>query len=220
VRDISKQGGNILENTIAYNQGSKEWIGERIGNLGCSRLGDVLAQGKGGTPSATRKNYIAELLCERLTGNYIEHWQSEEMKRGIEKEGDARAEYEMRTGIEVVQDFGMFHPSIAHWRGSPDGLILKDGMIEVKNPLTATHIDTLLNGTIAIGYIYQMAGYVEIYDREWIDFVSFDDRLPDSLCYYSKRFYREDLPIEKVKEGAISFLSELDSLESRMRARM
>jgi len=201
-------------------QRSDEWVQARIGLVGCSRLSDVLARGKDGKPSSTRKNYMAELLCERLTGVHQESYTSPSMIRGVEMEPEARAEYEMRTGCEVTLHGGMMHPSINGWRGSPDGLVGDDGMIEIKNPNTATHLDTLLNDTIDRAYILQMAGYLEIFNRQWIDFVSYDNRLPDELSMYVRRFFRSELPLDKCREGVIVFLEELNAMEKTLRERM
>jgi len=199
-------------------QGSEEWLQSRVGRCGCSRLGDVLAEGRSGAPSATRKNYMAELLCERLTGRYAEHFTTTEMQRGIDLEPIARAEYEARNGVIVIEDGGREHPTIKGFGCSPDGLIGGDGGLEIKCPNTATHLDTLQNGTVKLDYVYQMAGGCLVYDRQWWDFVFFDDRLPDYLSFYCRRFTRADLPLAKVEAGVKLFLDELDLLESRLRA--
>ena len=48
-------------------QRSDEWFEARIGKVTASRVADVLAKTKTGY-SATRDNYMAQLVCERLTG--------------------------------------------------------------------------------------------------------------------------------------------------------
>ena len=199
-------------------QGSEEWLLSRVGRVGCSRLSDVLAEGRSGAPSATRKNYMAELLCERLTGRYAEHFTTAEMQRGIDLEPIARAEYEARYGVIVTEDGGREHPTIKGFGCSPDGLIGGEGGLEIKCPNTATHLDTLQHGTVKLDYVYQMAGGCLVYDRQWWDFVSFDDRLPDYLSFYCRRFTRAELPLAKVEAGVIQFLKELDEMEYRLRS--
>lgn len=198
-------------------QRSEEWVSARLGNLGCSRLADVLAEGRSGGESATRKNYMAELLCERLTGRQTEHYQTKEMEWGIENESEARIEYEFRTGRTVELHGGREHPEIKRWWGSPDGLIPPDGGIEIKCLNTANHLDVMLSGRVQSRYVYQMAGYVEIFGATWWDYVGYDPRLPDNLAFFCKRFTRDDLPIDKVREGARAFLAELDAMEERLR---
>lgn len=201
-------------------QRTPEWYQARLGLLGCSRLADVLAQGKSGQPSATRKNYMMELLIERLTGERKESFTTPEMQRGVDLEADARAAYEFETGNTVVEHGGMMHPSIPGWWGSPDGLVGDHGMIEIKCPNTATHLDTFLHAKIDQRYMYQMAGYLEIFGRDWIDFVSYDDRLPDNLSLMICHITKSDLPIDAVRNGSILFLNDLNELERELRGRM
>lgn len=190
-------------------QRSDEWRAAKIGKVGCSRLGDVLASGKGNAPSATRKNYIAELVCEILTGKSAEHFTSAAMQWGIDNEPLARAAYEARTGVFVIEDGGRVHSSIPGFWASPDGLIDADGGVEIKCPNTATHLETLLTGKINSDYIYQMAGNLAVFNRKWWDFVSYDPRLPDKYAMYVKRFERKDLPVDEVEAGVKRFLEEL-----------
>jgi hypothetical protein len=199
-------------------QGSPEWRLSRVGHVGCSRLGDVLAEGKGGAPSKTRAAYMRELLAERLTGQYKrQNWRAPQVERGKEQEAFARAEYEARTGIIVIEDEGREHPTIKGFWCSPDGLMIPAGGLEIKDPDSDTHLDTLLNGFIEPKYLYQMAGGCLVYDTEYWDFVSYDDRLPDYLSFYCRRFTRAELPLAKVEAGVIQFLKELDEMECRLR---
>ena len=48
-------------------QRSEEWHEARLGKVTASRVADMMAKTKTG-PSASRKNYRAELVLERLTG--------------------------------------------------------------------------------------------------------------------------------------------------------
>jgi hypothetical protein len=190
-------------------QRTAEWIADRLGKVGCSRLIDVMATTKSGE-SATRRNYMAELICERLTGQREENYTSPAMQWGIDTEALAKDAYTLFNWNIITEDFGKEHDTIKGFRGSPDGLIGLDGGIEIKCPKTATHLDTILNGTIKRDYILQMAGYVSIYNRAWWDFVSYDPRLPEKHALYIKRFTREELPVKEVEEAVKLFLDEMD----------
>jgi len=189
----------------------------KCGKIGCSRLGDVLAIGRNGLPLQARKDYMIELLCERLTGVNAEHFKSAAMEWGVEYEPQAKTEYEAKNGVLVDADGGMEHPTIKGWWCSPDGLVGGEGGIEIKCPNTSTHLCTLIDGDIKQEYIYQITGAVIIYDRAWWDFVSYDPRLPDDLGLYIKRFERDELPINEVLSGVRAFLAELDAMETRIR---
>ena len=127
---------------VLERQGSPEWFAARCGHATASRFADVLATIKSGE-AATRRNYRAELVCERLTGLPVEHFQSAEMKFGTENEPYARIAYEATTG-NVVEECGFLEHYELLAGASPDGLIGMDGGLEIKVPNTATHLDALL----------------------------------------------------------------------------
>jgi len=192
-------------------QRTAEWFAERLGKVGCSRLSDVLA----GDKTAARRNYMAELICERLTGERTESFTTDAMQWGIDTEPLAKEAYMIETWNMVEEHGGKEHDEIPHFRGSPDGLILPDGGVEIKCPKTATHLDTLMHGTVKKEYIYQMAGYVSIYHAAWWDFVSYDPRLKGHELFI-KRFLREELPVQEVEEGVKRFLEELDEMMKKL----
>jgi hypothetical protein len=195
-------------------QRSKEWFAARLGKVTCSRLGCVMASGRGSKESATRRNYMSELICERLTGQRQEIPANSAMQWGTETEPLARMEYEMRMGATITEDGGKECTEIPGFWGSPDGLIGTDGGIEIKCPNTATHLDNLLTGKIKRDYIYQMTGNLIIYNRQWWDFVSYDPRLPEDLRFCRYRYTRADLPCDELIDGVSLFLKELnDKLE-------
>ena len=177
-----------------------------------------MATGRNGQPSATRRNYMHELLCERLTGVHNETYCSKEMQWGVEQEPIARSLYEAKTGQMVIETGGMEHPKIKWWYGSPDGLIGNDGGIEIKCKTTANHLETMMSGKIDTAHLYQITGYVEIFNLSWYDYVGFDPRLPENLQLYVKRFYRDDLPIDEVRDAVTKFIDELNELERKVRS--
>lgn len=192
-------------------QRGNEWFSARAGIVTGSRVAEIMANGNG------RKNYMTELLAYRLTGQRAQGFTSQAMERGIELEDLAKKEYEARN-FEFIDDVGlMYHEKIGLFGGSPDGLVGEEGGIEIKCPNTATHIDTVLNGTIKKNYTLQMQSYMAITGRKWFDFVSFDDRLGDDLCFYQKRVFRDDKLIAEIEKAVIAFLSELEALENKLR---
>ena len=52
---------------IDCEQGSPEWFSARLGKVSASRMADMTAKTKTGW-GASRANYAAELVAERLTG--------------------------------------------------------------------------------------------------------------------------------------------------------
>ena len=93
---------------------------------------------------------------------------------------------------------------------SPDGLVNDDGLLEIKCPNTATHIETLLSQTVPSKYNTQMQFQMACTGRSWCDFVSFDNRLPAELQLFVKRVPRDNMYIRLMEEEIVKFLNELD----------
>ncbi len=199
-------------------QGTAEWLALRAGKVTASRVADVIAKTKTG-PGASRANYMAELIAERLTGEPAEKFVNAAMAWGTEKEPEARALYEFLTDAEVTQVGFVPHPSISDSGASPDGLVGTDGMVEIKCPNTATHIETLLGQVVPAKYITQMQWQMACTGRLWCDFASYDPRMPDSMRLFVKRIERDDQFIEATSQEVIAFLEELAEKEQALRSR-
>ena len=201
-------------------QGSDEWFAARLGKVSGSRVADIMAEGRGGTPSATRKNYMMQLLCERLSGTRVETFQSAQMRRGNELEPVARFAYEMQTVELVTEASFILHPTIENFGASPDGLVGDRGLLEIKAPNTAQHVAVIQSQKHDPQYEWQMLAQMACTGRDWVDFVSYDDRLPPPLDYVCYRFERDSKRITEMETAVIEFMRELDALEKDMRERM
>lgn len=190
-------------------QGSEEWFAARLGRATASRFADLLATTKTGV-SASRANYRAQLVCERMTGKAEESFESAAMKWGTENEPFARMAYEAETGLIVEETGFIQHPELMAG-ASPDGLVGADGGFECKCPNTATHIETLLKGMPA-KHDPQVQGCMWLTGRKWWDFVSYDPRMPEKLQLYIQRIPRDEEYIAKLAAEVSVFLSEVDQL--------
>lgn len=189
-------------------QGTLEWKQMRLGKVTASRVADILAKTKTG-PSASRQNYLIELALQRATGNIEEGYTNDAMQRGVEQEPLARMAYEAKTGVFVDQVPFVAHPTL-EWAGmSPDGLVANDGLIEIKNPNSATHWATIRSGEIPGKYITQMTWQLACTDREWNDYISFDSRMPERSQMFVKRLYRDDKAIKEMEDAVRIFLDEV-----------
>lgn len=199
-------------------QGTAEWFAVRCGKATASKIADIIAKTKSG-PSALRATYKAQLIAERLTGTVAESYSNAAMQWGIEKEPDARAEYAFARNVDVAEIAFVDHPAIAMSGASPDGLIGSDGLLEIKCPATATHLDTLINGTIAGKYVTQMQWQMACTGRQWCDFVSFDPRMPAAMRLFIHRVPADAETIKSLEAQVIDFLDEIDRDVSVLRAK-
>jgi putative phage-type endonuclease len=189
-------------------QGSDEWKALRLGKVTASRVSDVVARTKTGY-GAGRANYMAQLIAERLTGTVAEAYTNAAMIHGTECEPEARAAFEFYQGVTVKEVAFVPHPKIDQAGCSPDGLVGDDGLVEIKCPNTATHLETLLGQAVPSKYEVQMQFQMACTGRKWCDFVSYDPRMPENMRLFIKRLPRDDKRISELESEIAAFLLEM-----------
>jgi putative phage-type endonuclease len=188
-------------------QRTDEWFAARLGKVTASKVADVMARTKTGY-SASRENYMAQLVVEQITGTRQESFTNSAMQWGTDQEPFARGAYEAATG-NMVEEIGFVnHPAIEMAGASPDGLVGDDGCVEIKCPNTATMIETLLTGTIPQKYFAQMQFQMACTGRAWCDYVVFDPRMPAKAQLFIKRVPRDDTFIADMEAEIKKFLAE------------
>ena len=192
---------------IPCEQGTDAWRKARAGIVTASRFNAIMSSIKSGEAA-----YRAELVCEILTGVPFDNgFQNEDMKRGIELEPEARAAYEAITMQKVVQVGLVLHPKHDRIGASPDGLVGNDGLLEIKAPKTANHLETLMTGIPPSQYRRQMWAQLMCTGRLWVDFCSYDPRLPKEYQLIIFRFMRDEKEIILMEAAALQFLAEVDA---------
>lgn len=201
-----------------HDQRTEGWLSERTGKVTASAVYKVMAKTKTGY-GADRANYLAELVTERLTGLPVPSYMNAAMQHGIDTEAQARAAYQFHLGYSVTETGFHPHPFIAMFGASPDGLCGDAGLVEIKCPNSATHIETLRGGSIAKKYMLQMQTQMACTGRDWCDFVSFDPRMPLELQLHVQRVNRDDKLIAEIEAEVGDFLAEVDATVADLRAR-
>lgn len=197
-------------------QGSAEWLAARAGMITASRIADLMAKTKTGE-SASRANYRAQLVAERLTEKPQESFSNAAMQWGTETEPLARSAYELLRGVMVDQVGFVPHPTIELSGASPDGLIDDDGLIEIKCPNTATHIEYAVTGKPPTKYLLQMLWQMECTGRRWCDFASYDPRMPESMQLFVVRVHRDEEKLAEIKQEVIKLNAEISEQIDKLR---
>jgi putative phage-type endonuclease len=191
-------------------QRTEEWFQARLGKVTASAVADMMAKTKTGAASADRANLLARLLTERLTGEPTVGFTNAAMQWGVDTEDQARAAVAFEIG-EAIEEVGFVdHPEIEGLGASPDGLIGTDGLVEIKCPNTATHIDTLLSQKVAKKYLLQMQTQLACTGRQWCLFASYDPRLPQHLQLWTTKVARDPVLIKEIETETKKFLAELE----------
>jgi len=189
-------------------QRTEEWFTQRLGKVTASRVGDVIAKTKTG-PSASRDNYATQLVLERLTNAKGEFFTNAAMQWGTETEPMARQAYELKRGVFVDEVGFIDHPTIDMSGASPDGLVDKTGLVEIKCPESKTHMEYLMSGKPPAKYIPQMMWQMACTGREWCDFVSFDPRFPLNLQIFVIKVEYDPTYVRMLELEITQFLDEV-----------
>lgn len=195
-------------------QGTEGWFADRLGKVTASRLADVLAKTKTGY-SASRTNYMTQLVLERITQTRAESYSNAAMAWGTEQEPFARAAYEAQTG-QMVEEVGFIpHPTIEAAGASPDGLV-GDGMVEIKCPSSSTALEVWLTHSqggnpVDAKYYAQMQWQMRCADRPWCDYVVFDPRMPAKAQLFIFRVERNEDWLKIAEDEVRQFLAETDA---------
>lgn len=196
-------------NTELLEQGSPEWLEARLGRATASRFADILAVTKAGAEASTRRNYRAELVLERLTGEPTESFSSGPMAWGQDTEELAALAYSLATGNDV-EKIGFFTHRTLMAGASPDRLVGEDGLVEIKCKIPANHIETLKLDKMPPKHTAQVQGQLWITRRKWCDFVSFDPRFPSNSQLFIQRIQRDENYIHDLMLKVALFLDETD----------
>jgi putative phage-type endonuclease len=199
-------------------QRSTEWFAARLGKVTASRVADVIAKTKTGY-STSRENYMAQLICERMKGMQSESYSNVAMQWGTDQEPLACAAYEAAKNVLVDAVGFIVHPTIINAGASPDGLVNDDGLVEIKCPNTATHIDTLLSNKTPSKYNTQMQWQMACTSRKWCDFVSFDPRMPEDLQLFIQRVDFDSEYVKMLEAEITGFLAELETKIEKLNER-
>lgn len=190
-------------------QGTPEWHQVRLGIVTASEFATVMAKGKGGGESKTRRTYMLKLIGESLTGEPSENYTNHHMERGKVMEEEARDYYAFITDAPI-QRVGFLRKGRIGC--SPDSLIDANGMYEAKSKLPHLHLDVLLYDELPPEHKAQCQGSLWVAEREWIDFHSYWPHLPPFI----KRVYRDEAYIKTLEKAVNDFIAEMDALKDRL----
>jgi hypothetical protein len=184
-------------------QGTPEWFAARAGIPTASEFDTVLAKGKGGGESKTRRTYMLKLIGERLTREPMYSYSNDHMQRGKDMEAEARDLYQMIAELDC-QQVGFLRRGEAGC--SPDSLVGNDGMLEIKTKLPHLQLDCILYDEFPSEHRAQCQGQLWIAEREWVDFVSYWPGLP----LFAKRVFRDEEYIKRLAEAVRVFNAEME----------
>lgn len=192
-------------------QGSEEWFANRAGIPTASMFGVVQMKPgpRGGVPK-TRQKYLYRLAAERISGIPVETYSGIHMERGKIEEEEAADLYALIRGVEL-ETVGFIRRS--GYGASPDRLVGKHGLLEIKTAKGDIQVERLLKGQIPPEHVPQVQGQLMVTGRKWCDFMSYSRGLPPLIL----RVHRDTDYMKALREDLKDFLDELVALERKIR---
>ena len=195
-----------------------EWLAARCGKFTGSRFADLMAVTKTG-PSVSRSNLVAVVAVERITGAIVETFVNRAMQRGLDLEPKALAAYEAQKRV-LVEEVGFIQSvELEHVGVSPDGLVGRYGLVEIKCPDSMSkHLDALLSGGVKTytEYRWQVQGQLMVTGRRWCDVMSFDPRFPEGLQSVICRVDRDEDMIQKLHAACVEAHAEVEQIVAEL----
>jgi hypothetical protein len=191
-------------------QNSPEWYAARLGIPTASAFATVMASGKDGGASVTRKAYMMKLAGEIITGEPMESYENAHMERGKIMEDEARSFYSLIRNVDVAR-VGFIRNGDTGC--SPDGLIGKSGMSEIKTKIPNQLITCILRDDFPPEHRAQCQGSLWVAEREWIDFIAYWPKMPPFII----RAGRDEGYIKTIKSEVARFNDELAELVTKIR---
>lgn len=182
-------------------QQSEKWFKLKLGKLSASNAQAISADGAG------LVTFVYKTVAEILSGVREDTYVNPDMERGNEQEDTARSAYEMETG-NMVKQVG-FCELDEYVGASPDGLVGKDGLFEVKCPRASNYVKLLYTKKIDTAYVWQMQMQMLVTDRKWVDYVVFHENFKDLIII---RVDRDEKAIEKLWAGLGSGVSQIKQI--------
>lgn len=197
---------------ITCDQGTPEWYAARLGIPTASEFSTVMAQGKGGSPSLTRKTYMMKLAGERLTGEPMDSYSNGHMERGKEWEAEARERYAFEREAEP-ETVGFIRNG--EMGASPDSLVGASGLLEIKTKAAHLQVELLTKGPeyFPPEFKAQTQGQLMVAEREWVDLGVYCRKLPLFLV----RAVRDEPYIANMRGEIDRFNDELAELVEKVR---
>lgn len=190
-------------------QGTEAWMKDRSGHVTASHAQAIGNNGKG------LDTYLNEIMAEYFSSAEKEQYSNINTERGNELEPTARMIYEMENACEVEQvGFCQLNDFVGC---SPDGLVGKDGMIEIKCPDDKTYFNILMEEKIDSGYEWQCQMNMLILERKWCDLVYYNPNFEKSTKIFrllpdKEKFKQLQAGFEKAEKKIIEMTAKYKNI--------
>lgn len=167
-----------IKHHTEFEQGSPEWVAIRCGIITASEMNKILTPTLKLASNDKERQYLYELMAQRINGQTEPQFISDAMMRGHEEEILAHEIYCERyhkthqCAFIETDAFGF------RFGYSPDALVGNDGLIEIKSRAAKYQVQTIIDGVLPDEYALQIQTGLLITGRKWCDFISYSNGMP------------------------------------------
>jgi hypothetical protein len=194
-------------------QGDTLWLAARCGILTASEMKLIITPTLKIANNDKTRSHLYELLAQRITRFVEPSYIGDDMLRGYEDEIDAKQAY--AANYLPVEDCGFVtNDNFGFTIGfSPDGLVEKEGFIEIKSRRQKYQVETIIEcvgiGSMPADYMIQVQTGFLVTERRWCDFISYSAGLPMATV----RIYPDPVIGDAILKAATAF--EMDLAQKR-----
>lgn len=206
----------MIEIFADIEQNTPEWLVCRSGIPTASCFDKVMARGRGGEESKTRRDYLYQLADEQIYNDPVETYTNANMERGRAWEAEARDIYALERDV-LPERIAFIKNHTLRAGYSPDSLIGDVGQLEIKTMFPRLWVQYLMHGD---GYPSefgpQIQGGLWVSNRKWCDLMIYWPRRRP----YIVRVHRDEEYIRALAKAVATFNAELDNIVAAMRTRL
>jgi putative phage-type endonuclease len=195
---------------IDVEQRSDEWFEARKGHLTASQFGDWLTK-TGKVAEKARLAAASKCLAELAGYPDPPPFETDDMRRGVALEPEARDAFQIHTGLEV-DEIGFAKSNHGYFGCSPDGLILSDGHgLEIKCPRPSKLIQYCASGELPEEYKAQVHGSMAVTGAKAWHFFAYHPGFP-----FFHILVKRDTYTDEMAEGLKSYSNYFAALAGQM----
>src|SRR5581483_2906116 len=204
--------------TFDCEQRGEDWYALRLGLVTASVLSAVMA---GSEERRMRSKLLYRLAAEKITRQPMETFSNDAMARGVALEPEALEHYAFTRGVELER-VGFVRRTMRKFGGdivvgcSPDSLVGKDGMVQIKTMQPDLLVELVDNGRFPSEHRWQCHGELCFSGRRWCDLMVYWPGFPNPPSW---RIERDESTCRQIENEVEKFDWELRELVKRIEAR-
>lgn len=197
-------------------QGTLEWLTIRAGKVTASELKNILTPKFAIKDGEMPQTYLYKKVAEGFRGKPLEDedFSSFHTENGQMLEDEARKFFCWNFDTAKLTDAGFVEHDDGRFGCSPDALVGEDSGLEVKCPMSKTHVKYLLQGKLPDDYAAQVHGSIYATGRKSWVFMSYARKFPPFVLTVQ----RDEAICAKIQAALTKFYAAYDEAMEKLKS--